>query len=128
LAGIEAVKNYEKRHGRYAHVLQPNHEGWDINVFHHPVSYEIGESGEGAIRRIEVKATKYSWDGWGIGLTAPEFNAARKFGDDYYLYVVENALDPSGISEPIIIRNPVALVTDYRFDDKWKKLSLNLDG
>lgn len=125
LAGIEAVVEYEKQFGRYSFVLPHNHEGWDINVFSHIVSDDIGLSGVGAIRRLEVKATKYSWDGWGVGLTAAEFREARKFGDDYYLYVVEYALDPAHRGDPFIIRNPAVLITEYRFDEEWKKLAIN---
>ncbi|MGB9641563.1 MAG: DUF3883 domain-containing protein, partial [Anaerolineales bacterium] len=100
-------------------------EGWDINVFAQPVNDDVGMSGTGAIRRIEVKATKYSWDGWGIGLTVAEFREAQRFGDDYYLYVVEHALDPARRGDPIIIRNPAALISEYRFDDQWKKVAIN---
>lgn len=125
LAGIEAVVEYEKQFGRYSFVLPHNHEGWDINVFSHVVSDEVGLSGSGAIRRIEVKATKYSWDGWGVGLTSSEFREARKLGDEYYLYVVEHALDPALRGDPIIIRNPANLITEFRFDEEWKKIAVN---
>ena len=122
MAGVNCVMDYERRQGRYPYELPPNHEGWDINVFSKQVPDDISLSGDGAIRLIEVKATEYSWDGWGIGHTVAEYREARKAGGNYYLYVVEKALDGSWKKDPIIICDPVSYISEYRFDDQWKKI------
>jgi hypothetical protein len=101
--------------------MAPNHEGWDIESYEDEMtSSRLGEGERRApSRHIEVKATKYEWDGWGVGLTAAEYRAAKEHGKDYYLYVVEYALDEQRCAL-YIFRDPVTRVSDYRLDDRWK--------
>lgn len=123
--GIHVAMNYEKQNGRYSYELTRTHEGWDINVFPSGVDNETAKTGEGTIRKIEVKATEYAWDGYGIYLTAPEHRAAQKYADEYYLYVVEKAL--SDDYQLHIFQNPAELIDEYRFDDNWKSISIKAD-
>lgn len=111
-AGIQYVLDAEMEAGRDPIELGHSHEGWDIN------SYDDDR----LVRRIEVKSTKYAWDGWGIGLTAPQFQAAQAYRIDYYLYVVEHALEPER-TRLYIIQDPAGKVADFRFDDKWKTIA-----
>ncbi len=112
-AGIRFATDYERQHGRIPETMAPNHEGWDIE------SYEEDPVSATLKRHIEVKATKSEWDGWGVGLTAPEFEAAKRYGPAFYLYVVEHALDEER-RKLYVFRDPVEKVDDYRLDDRWK--------
>ena len=120
-AGIEVAMAYERTHERVPEELPPNHEGWDINSFEEsPVAAILDKEEKQTLARyIEVKATSHAWDGWGVGLTAPEYRAAQVHGERYYLYVVEHALNEE-LRRLYIFRNPVDKVSDYRLDDKWK--------
>lgn len=113
--GIEKVLEYERRNGRSPEELEHNHPGWDIN------SYEVNENGERGkyVRHIEVKSTKYNWDGYGVGISSTQFEKAWELGDDYYLYVVESVLDEQNF-KLTVIQNPVKLIANYRFDGGWK--------
>ena len=110
-AGERAARKYEESQGRTVRIHPHNHKGWDMD--------SLGPDRRHVVRRIEVKATRYPWDGWGVGLTAAEFEAARQYGDEYFLYVVEQALDPDR-SKLHIFQNPAKLIGEYRFDDQWK--------
>ncbi|HEY3389075.1 MAG TPA: DUF3883 domain-containing protein [Prolixibacteraceae bacterium] len=123
-AAINKVLKYESNRGRInAHYLGQTHEGWDIDS-EETISEGVDAIlGIKAIRRIEVKGKDGEWDGFGIGLSAAEFKKAQEYKDDYYLYVVENALNLEDNRPPYIIRNPASLITDYRMDYMWKKLS-----
>ncbi len=126
-AGVNKIIEYEKSHGRNPTFLGQTHEGWDIDSEGKADGIEA-ILGNKNIRRIEVKSKEGLWDGWGVGLTFSEFKAAQQLGDDYYLYVIENVLDPDDHTPPYIFKNPAALVTDYRFDDHWKKFSICEDS
>jgi hypothetical protein len=116
-AGIEAVLQYEREHGRFPRERGHSASGWDIE------SYEQTEDGrERLVRRIEVKALKGEWDEYDIGLTKTEFWEARNYENEYYLYVVEHTLDRSR-RKLYIIRGPATKADEFRFDGEWKKIS-----
>jgi hypothetical protein len=87
--GMEYVIKYEKEHGR-----EP------IDVSKENLGYDIKSKGEKEIRYIEVKARKDYGD---IILTFNEFLKAKRFEDDYYLYVVFNVVNKPDLR---IIKNP----------------------
>ena len=113
-AGIQAAKAFELKRGRRPQVLGGDHPGWDIESFEIPVRADAAPD-----RRIEVKAKGGVWDGWGIALTPTEYESARRFGDSFYLYVVEHALDAER-RRIHVFRNPAAKVEEYCFDDGWR--------
>jgi hypothetical protein len=122
-AGISLVEDYERQYGRIPETMAPNHEGWDIESYEEsPSPGTLGDETQVLKRRIEVKATKYEWDGWGVGLTAPEFEAAKRYGPVFYLYVVEHALDDER-RRLYVFCDPVEKVDDYRLDDRWKAVA-----
>jgi len=124
-AGIFKVLKYEEAHGRKkAQYLGPTHEGWDIDSEENVIDGIDAILNKTVIRRIEVKSKEHEWDGWGIGFTPNEFKEALKYGDNYYLYVVENALDSDDNRPPYIFRNPMAMITDYRLDENWRNWSI----
>lgn len=113
-AGVQAAEAFELKHGRKPKVLEGNHPGWDIESFEIPFGADAAPD-----RRIEVKAKGGVWDGWGIALTPTEYESARRFGDSFYLYVVEHALDAER-RRIHVFRNPAAKVEEYCFDDGWR--------
>lgn len=113
-AGIAASATYEWAHGRKADTLQGNHPGWDINSFESPFIPDASPD-----RRIEVKAKEGEWDSWGVALTPTEYDSARRYGETYYLYVVEHALNEER-RRIHVFRNPAAKATEYRFRQDWR--------
>jgi len=94
--GMEIAMAYERRHGRQPEDVSAENLGYDVR------SAEKRPDGSLHYRYIEVKARA------GVGpvaLTKNEWFKAQRFGEDYYLYVVLNA-----IHEPklYIIQNPAA--------------------
>lgn len=106
-AGVDAACRYERSQGRLPDVLPPNHPGWDIT----------SRDPEGAVRYIEVKATRGSWPADGVGLTPTQLEAAQARGGDYWLYVVEYVGSPDEQLYPI--QDPAGQATEYRFGPGW---------
>ncbi|RLI81967.1 helicase [Archaeoglobales archaeon] len=112
--GMEVAMAYERMHGR-------NPE--DVSALN--LGYDIRSIGENEVRYIEVKARATTGD---VALTPNEWFKAKRFGDQYYLYIVENAaINPM----LYIIRNPaeklevIEKVESVRFvvpysEWKWK--------
>ncbi len=90
-----------------------NHEGYDIE--------SIGP--DGRLIYIEVKGIKGPWTNVGVGLSATQFKYASKYQENYFLYVVEHALEHDD-SMIYRIENPAQQVTKFQFDHGWKNLAL----
>lgn len=109
--GIQHVIIYEKENGRNAVDLNTdimNHPGYDIE--------STDKNGE--IRYIEVKALSGIWEGANPArLTRNEYETARKYGKQYWLYVVENI--SSGSPNIYCIQDPAGKVNYYLFDHGW---------
>jgi len=75
--GMEIAMEYERQHGR-----QPE------DVSKENLGYDIRSKGKEEIRYIEVKARAQSGD---VALTPNEWMKAKRFKEQYWLYVVENA-------------------------------------
>jgi hypothetical protein len=57
-----------------------------------------------------------------VALSVTQFETAQRYGEQYWLYVVEYAQDDARFRiHPI--QNPAGLVTEFRFDFGWKRLS-----
>jgi len=76
--GMEVAMNYEREQGRSPEDVSAQNLGYDIR----------STSPSGEIRYIEVKARAKSG---AIVLTPNEWLMAQRLGDEYWLYVVENA-------------------------------------
>jgi len=91
--GMSVAMDYERSQGRVPEDISDQNLGFDIRSTDPTAGFK---------RYIEVKARA------GVGsvvLTQNEWFKARRFGDDYYLYVVLNAAtDP----QLYIIQNPAA--------------------
>jgi hypothetical protein len=112
--GIEVAMAYERLHGR-------NPE--DVSALN--LGYDIRSAGENEMRHIEVKARVTTGD---VALTPNEWFKAKRFGDQYYLYIVENAVinptlyiirNPAGKLEVIEKIESVRFVVPYS-EWKWK--------
>ncbi len=88
--GMDAAAAYELEHGRNPEDVSSENLGFDIR----------STDRLGVTRYIEVKARAGQGD---LTLTQNEWFKAKRFGDDYYLYVVFNASDKPGLC---IIKNP----------------------
>ena len=89
--GMQVATEYEKRNNRKPQNVSLENLGFDIR------SIDMN----GNTRYIEVKARCQTGD---ISLTQNEWFKANRFGDDYYLYVVFNAINQPELK---IIKNPV---------------------
>ena len=107
-AGVDHVLAYERSHGRQPREMDHGHVGFDAE------SYD----GDGRlVRVIEVKSMSGSWLDPTPALSGPQHDEAFKRGPEYWLYVVERALEAS--AEVHTIRDPIRRATDFGFDPGW---------
>src|SRR5262249_3109287 len=111
-AAEDFVEFEERSSGRIVQRMNPNNKGFDIR--------SEGAAG-GDIRIIEVKGLSGEWEIDGVPLSAAQFALAWKERETYWLYVVEYALDASR-RRLTKIPDPVSRITQYRFDNGWRKL------
>ncbi len=87
--GMEVAMAYERMHGRTPE---------DVSALN--LGYDIRSKGDGEVRYIEVKARATTGD---VALTPNEWFKAKRFKEQYWLYIVENAaINPT----LYIINNP----------------------
>ena len=111
-AGIAVALEYERARGRAPVEMHKNHTGYDIE----------SKDGDGkTVRYIEVKGTSGAWGSDGVGVTAPEFEAAHTHGERYWLYVVEYA-DTEGAAL-YRVRDPAGTVSNFFFDGGWRAVA-----
>jgi superfamily II DNA or RNA helicase len=114
--GMEIAMEYERQHGREPEDVSKENLGFDIR-----------SKGENEIRYIEVKARAKGGD---IALTPNEWFKARRFKDQYYLYIVAEATtNPTLyiIQNPVENLKPKEKVEVVRFIvpmDEWKRKKL----
>jgi integrase len=99
LAGEKVVWRYlEKEHPK-CHLYKPaDKEGYDIEVYKNGRLKKEKET----IKRVEVKTVQKN--GRTIYLTSNELEKAKGYGDEYYIYLVNNLIDKYEI---YIIQNPI---------------------
>jgi len=90
--GMEVAMRYEREQGRTPEDVSSENLGYDIR----------SEDETGNIRYIEVKARAHSG---AVALTPNEWVMAGRLGEEYWLYIVEEAA-----SEPVLytLQNPAA--------------------
>jgi Holliday junction resolvase-like predicted endonuclease len=110
----EVLRDLESR-GFKAKRMPPNNPGYDI---------EATNTSTGQIVYIEVKGDSFSWSDKGVGITRTQYEKAIEKGSSFYLAVVENLRShPRRIH---YIQDPVAYITEYRFDSGWAPLASNI--
>lgn len=108
-AGMSQVMRFEANHNRQARQMSHDHEGYDIE-----------STGKDGIRYIEVKSIGSEWDkGRPASLTPAQLVAAKRLQDNYWLYVVEYALETCK-AQIHVIRNPYERISQFLFDDGWR--------
>lgn len=115
LIGNSAEEYVLKVLGERATRMPKNHPGYDIEYYF----------GETKVQYIEVKGIDGLWSELGVGITARQYEEARKKGNAYWLYVVEYVLSEN----PVVHRfqNPAALIGNYRFDHNWRSIEFTTD-
>jgi hypothetical protein len=105
-AGVEAVLEFERAHDREPEEMPPQNPGFDIRSV----------DADGHVRIIEVKATALPWGLQGVALSSTQFATAEQRREEFWLYVVDNAL-----TEPRVhpINDPASKVDQYLFDGGW---------
>ncbi|WP_323796857.1 protein NO VEIN domain-containing protein [Nisaea sp.] len=76
----------------------------------------------GEKRLIEVKGLDGEWTERGVKLTRTQIMNAEEYGDEYWLYVVEHALDPK-IRKIHAIQNPFFKAAEFWFDYVWRNVA-----
>lgn len=117
-AAVKAVIEFETAAGRAPTEMPHNHPGYDV------LSADSDDADD--VRYIEVKGTKPTWDGQGVGLTATQFAKARELGPAYWLYVVE--VNERESSVPYRIQDPANRVSRFMFDKGWKDAADSAPG
>ncbi|MDB6175512.1 MAG: hypothetical protein JWL59_4823 [Chthoniobacteraceae bacterium] len=109
-AAVGWVLQYERSQGRRPQNMAHANAGYDV------------ESRRGRIveRYIEVKGINGEWGNNGVPLSSIQFEEGWERGDEFWLYVVENALD-SKLVRIHAIQNPVEKITQFRFDRGWSE-------
>lgn len=95
LIGMDVTMRYERENNRHPEDVARDNLGFDVRST---------DRQTGRRRYIEVKARAEAGP---VALTQNEWFKARRFGEDYYLYVVLNAATEP---ELILIQNPAAVV------------------
>lgn len=94
--------------------------GWIVERMpHFNPGYDIVSRSQDKRRVIEVKGLQSEWTGRGVKLSKTQIVNAQERGDEYWLYVVENALDVQS-RKVHAIRNPFLKAHEFWFDDAWK--------
>jgi hypothetical protein len=108
---IDLIRQQDGQHFKEIRRMPTNHEGYDLEA--------INEQGE-VMRYIEVKAMTCAWTDRPATISEPQFEAARRKGEKFWLYVVEKVGQP----DPKIHRipNPQRSVRYFTFDYGWSSL------
>lgn len=114
--GMQVAITFERAHGREPQDLSAQNLGYDIR----------SEAPGGALRYIEVKARATTGP---IVLTPNEWLKAQRHGDEYWLYIVENAASSPALytlQNPASKLQPQEVVEIVRFIiTDWKKAATN---
>jgi hypothetical protein len=110
VAAVAAVLAYERHQGRVPEEMPHYNPGYDV----------VSSDGVGNRRLIEVKGIDGEWNAVGVKLSRRQFRCAQEHPEEFWLYVVEHALDPlKSLVRPL--RNPFRRVDGYCFDHEWRK-------
>ena len=108
-AGVARVLDYEKACGRIPKEMPHKNPGYDI---------ESRDAKGNIVRYIEVKSLSGAWSDTYAVLSKPQFDAAERLGDAFWLYVVDQAqTDAFAIHR---IQNPAQRANHFMFDDGWR--------
>ncbi|NJR32762.1 MAG: 2Fe-2S iron-sulfur cluster binding domain-containing protein [Chamaesiphon sp. CSU_1_12] len=105
--GIAKVVAYEKQQGRFPEVKPHNNRGFDI----------LSRNADGEpVRTIEVKSKGGKWDS--VLVSKAQFETALERNTNFWLYVVEHALDDDNY-QIYQIQNPAHKVQKFAYKSDW---------
>jgi hypothetical protein len=108
-AAMDLVIQYERTQGRKPQKMAHANPGYDVE----------SKNGRVIDRYIEVKGIDGAWGINGVALSSIQFATAQDKGDQFWLYVVENARDPES-ARIHLVQNPLEKITHHRFDRGWR--------
>ena len=88
-----------------------------------PEGYDLKKVDDnGVISLCEVKAMTGTWDDRPVTVSRKQFETAQDYGEDYWLYVVENAdTDDARI---VKIQDPTGQARTFTFDHGWRDVAV----
>jgi len=110
---VNTVVDYEETRNFIVERMPHHNPGYDF-IFR---SKKTGDK-----RLIEVKGLYGEWNDRGVKLTRTEIMNAQEYGDEYWLYVVERALDPT-TRKMHAIKNPFFKASEFWFDYVWREIA-----
>ncbi|WP_156174107.1 DUF3883 domain-containing protein [Mycobacterium nebraskense] len=117
-AGVDRVLAYERAAGRDPQEQAHNNPGFDV-ASHHP---------DGSVARyIEIKSLLGKWAERGVAMSRRQARENADRGDDFWLYVVEFAMDDSR-AKVLPIQNPMSKAGSFVFDSGWSAWSASDDS
>lgn len=112
-AGVSRVLAYELARGRTPREMDHGNKGYDVE----------STDSEGHIRYIEVKSLSGEWsERDAAGMSAPQYDLARRIKNYFWLYVVDRALD-NEYFQVHPIQDPATRVSQYLLDDGWQAVA-----
>ena len=111
----KAIERILKHEPDWQRPQQSNNPGYDL--------YKVGESGEQARLLCEVKAMTGSLlPDRLVGISRAQFDLAKKYGESYWLYIVEHAGDDEK-ARIVKIQDPVGKARTFTFDRGWLEVA-----
>ncbi len=109
-AALRACLSHEKEAGRKAVAMPRETPGYDV---------QSGRISDPDTRFIRVYGLDGAWDRLPVILATRDTVAARTFGRQYWLYVVERSRDP--LRRKIYrIQDPIPRIASYALDQRWR--------
>ena len=94
--------------------MHHNNPGFDVKAVAHDGTEEF----------IEVKGQSAAWTEDGVSLTPEELMTAQRWGERYWLCVVEYAHDEKRRTL-YLLKNPYGLTQQFRYDSGWKSAAIS---
>jgi hypothetical protein len=111
-AGVDRVLAHESAHGREPEEQGHTNPGFDV----------LSSDKDGKIvRRIEIKSIRGAWTIRGVMMSARQFREATEYGQQFWLYIVENAQDDE-LCRIHRIQDPATRIDFFGFDNGWEVL------
>jgi hypothetical protein len=109
-SGVDKVLKHERELGCFPEEQDHFNKGYDV----------VSKDGNGQILRyIEVKSLSGNWGDDGVKISPSQFAFGKEKGIEFWLYVVERALDED--YEIHCIQNPAGRVDEFLFDAGWQQ-------
>ncbi len=93
--------------------MPPGNPGYDL---------EERDRAGNLLRVVEVKALRVSFDERPAAISSTQFEAAQKYGTQFWLYIVERAGEPD--ARIIRIHDPIAQASHFSFDKGWAQVAV----